>query len=194
MIALEKLREALKVAPKDDIELQSLLDEVVDLWEECTGRKWSRREDHVEILHPATDQSEVLFLELWPVESITSVEVRELDATSEWETLDSSSYRVEFGNVLRKLGVDAVEGIAGKWWRSDVRVTYTGGYSPTTGAPTPGDVQRAIITQIRFMKARLDDAKLTVKSQNFEGGAGVFEDAWLHPTFRGLAKRRARKA
>jgi len=190
VITVEHLRAALKLAPKDDEKLESLISEVVDLWETSTGRLWAYRENHMQLLVPQTEQSHVLFLELWPVQSVSLVEENSQSSVGEWETLETSDYSVQNGNVLMKLKASSFEGATGQWWDHAVRVTYTGGY---TSATTPGDVRRALETQIRFMLSRFADDKIITKSQNFEGGQGVFEDAYLHPMFKALARRRARK-
>lgn len=188
MIKIEELRAELKLPPKEDAKLVGLLDEVVELWEQRTGRLWLRREDYVQVLVPQTDASRTLSLALWPVEEVTKVEELDQYVTSEWEELDSAYYRVMFGNVLEKRGFDTA-------WKPTVRVTYTGGYAAVGSTyATPGDVKRALITQIKFMLGRLSDSNLLIKSQNFEGGSGVFEEAALHPMFERVARQKARKS
>ena len=71
-----------------------------------------------------------------------------------------------------------------------VEITYSGGYTETTA---PAEVVKALETQARFLSERLSDAKIIVKSQNFEGGGGVLEDAELHPFFKKTAKKHLRR-
>ena len=165
-------------------EAQERVDSAISLWERLTGRLWVRRASHVQTIRPRTNRLRTLLLELWPVETITSVETLDDSAGATWETVTSSNYRLEGDRQLRYL--------AG-YWPSFVRVTYTGGYigrneSVDGATVVPMDVRRALLTQIEFERARFASEKIAIRSQNFEGGAGVFETADVHPYTARLAR------
>lgn len=193
MIAIAKLRKALGLPMEDDGDLQDILDGVVGVWEEETKRLWSRRTGWIQTFRlDETKRLSSIFLELWPIETITKVEEKSVDAV-DWTTLTTTQYiQLESrGNRIERIGA---------YWAPMVRVTYTGGYvaEPAVGATppqnkTPLDVQEALITQAKFIRARTTADKLINSSQNFEGGAGVHLRPDLHPYFQRLSEQKRRK-
>lgn len=191
MIALSKLREKLELPADDDG--RDLLDALVGLWEDETKRLWTRRVAHVETIR--VNQAKriySLFLQLWPIETVTKVEERAL-SDSTWTELTADQYLLTDPNRNRLERV-------GTCWPALVRVTYTGGYTgePTAGAvppqnKTPQDIQEALLVQAKFMRERNVPGRVITQSQNFEGGAGVFLKPGLHPEFSRLAASKARK-
>lgn len=175
MISLAKLREGLNIPAGDDYLLADLRSQVILQWEEATGFLWDSKAAHVEIFRLTQDpRPYTLFLELIPVITVTKVEERSASGSSAWVVTDTANYDL--------LGRRSLENYAGRW-SALVRVTYDGG-----ATSAPADIQRALIIQAQFLKSRLDSEKISLRSQNFEGGAGVFEDAFLHPFFKQLAK------
>lgn len=180
LISISKLRGSNVLSALQDYDLEALRDEVESLWEQQTGRLWGRRTNHIQVFDPIRSFTRSLFLELWPITSISLVEEAG-DFDGVWRTLSSSEYMVVGDHQLRR--------VAG-FWECLVRVTYTGGYTTDT---CPADVRRALVTQAEFITQRTSPEKLIIQSQNFEGGSGVLEEAFLHPFFQNLARQRARK-
>lgn len=179
MITIPTLRAELHLGAEDDLRLTRLRLRVIKQWEKETGLKWDYRESHTETVMPRGNRVQSVFLELSPVESIVKVEERgELD--TEWTELTADEYLLLQPRTLRRVGC---------WWPELVRVQYSGG-----AREVDTDVQEALIVQARFLSARLNDAQIAVKSQNFEGGGGVLEEAVMHPYFKRMARLYARKA
>lgn len=196
MITVQKILAELKLGAKGEAAATEIRQEVIDTWERCTARLWQRRVGHVETLHPESDLIKSLFLELWPVETITKVEEK-FDASSNWVELPAATYELtrKDGYELRKIN--------GNYWLASVRVTYTGGYvqepaAHIDGVPdqnrTPGHILRALVMQGKFITGVAGSDKILVKSQNFEQGAGVLHDPTLHPYFAKMAEKEMRIA
>ena len=184
MISISQLRDALKLAPELDHEIEARRDVVVALWESATQRLWNRRVDHVEIIRPRHDRLDTLLLELWPIESVTKVETRRLWET-DWTEL-TSGWKLTGERELTRVSA---------YWECEVRVTYTGGYTENPGigqTKTPAEIAAVLLVHAQFMQVRLAPERIAIKSQNFEGGSGVYEDADLHPLFKRLASARRR--
>ncbi len=179
MISVGELRRELHLPPEEDDRLEALRQEVIDLWETETGRPWNERTGFVEILEPASRTTQDLFLDVEPVATVTEVKERSL-TESAWTIVPATEYELIAPRRLHRFS---------GYWTGMVRVTYTGG---TTDAPA--DVKRALLLQARFLIDRMSDAKLITQSQNFEGGAGVFVPANLHPFFKSLAEAKRRSA
>ena len=181
MLTIPEFRAGLRLPIEEDEGLVALLADVVGLWESETGRPWNRRVGHVEVFEPVHAPGRDLLLALSPVETVT--QVRTLSrGDSTWVVMASSDYL--------KVGLRTLKRVSTEWPRETaIEVTYTGGY-----ADAPADVKRALVTQAAFMRDRLASEKLVTQSQNFEGGAGVFLKADLHPLFEAAAKRHARRA
>lgn len=183
MLSVSQLRE--KLGGGADLEpfLSDLRNAVVALWEQHTGRLWESREDYVEVIEPDTDRSRLIQLALWPVSELTKVEGR-ADGETTWTENSLDDYLLLNARLLRNV-VGYHEPL--------VRVTYTGGYTPDGETACPRDVRMALLTQAEFMVARTSGNLLLLRSQNFQGGAGVYEEAHLHPTFKLLAQAYHRK-
>lgn len=189
MIALSKFRAAMGLPTERDGELRDLLDGVVGTWEDATKRLWTRRAGFVETFRfDVTKRIYTLFLNLWPLEAITKIEEKTVDAT-DWTQLDTDSF------IVLDMTRNKVERI-GRCWMPMVRVTYTGGYvpEPTVGQfKTPLEIQEVLILQARFAQERNVPGRLITQSQNFIGGSGVFLRPDLHPAFARMADQKARK-
>jgi len=179
MIKLTRLREEMNLSAKDEGDLVFLRLAVIHQWETLTARKWDAREDYVQTVVIGDLRTQTILLDLWPVDSITSVEMRD-NLDDDWTTVDSDRYFVLGRRTLRLID---------DWWGQNVRITYDGGVTEADE-----DVQQSLIAQARFLQSRLSDEKIATQSQNFEGGAGVFLAANVHPLFKMMAKSKSRKA
>ena len=189
LITDAQLRDALDLPASRDQEVSDMRDAVVALWEGATRRLWERRVGYVETFRPRYN-ARTLILSLGPVESVATVETADADGST--FTALASTYYAAGGRSIRLL-----DGSGFSFWPGQVRVTYTGGFTaePASGqAETPADIRRVLETQARFMLKRTSDAMIATRSQNFEGGAGVFEQADWHPIFAAVAKRHRRLA
>lgn len=180
MISISRMREELGLPPTQDPEVKRLRNMVIALWEETTKRPWNAETGRVEFITPRVDTMHTVLLDLVPATSITQVRVRSHGKSTTWSILDTDTYLLIGGRRLRRL--DA-------FWPDFVEVTYDGGVSEADE-----DIQQALALQARFIKERVGNEKLITKSQNFEGGGGVFEEAFLHPTFKSLAELKKRKS
>lgn len=177
MISYSRLRRELNHPMDRDDELAWIRSEVVQLWERATGRLWIRNATRVDdFLQTDEAGARTLLLRLWPVQSIATVQVKTSESDVDWTTLVSTDWRIEGRRELRRIQ---------RYWECLVRVTYSGGYLDDEAPP---DILRALVVQARFMRDRFG-AKLTVRSENFEGGGGVFETADMHPYFDATAQR-----
>lgn len=183
MITISQMRSRMNLPPSKDGELETIRAEVIAAWETATGRLWERRVDHVEVIRPRHQAIDTILLELRPVEAVSKVEVR-YDG-DDWE--ETTDYQVDEHRLIHTAG----------YWPDQVRVTYTGGYVATPGtgqATTPADVAMALHLQAHFVQIRMAPERIATKSQNFEGGQGVFEEATHHPYFAQLARAKRRLA
>lgn len=184
MITLQTFRQGVGLSVGDEDDLKLLRATVIKLWESVTKRLWNSRTDYVESINIGGDTQTVqsLWLSLWPITSITSIEER--DADEDWATVDSDEY-VQQGRrqIVRKSATNF------RYWKHFVRVTYSGG-----ATEVDEDIQLALIAQAKFMRTRLAKEQITLQSQNFEGGAGVMLRADLHPIFKTLAMLHKRKS
>jgi hypothetical protein len=180
MISTSRLRQELRISPNQDELVVELKSVVIDLWERATGSLWNKRTGYVEDLTIPDDEDHYyIWPALRPVTAITTIQERDRTVSS-WTLLASDKYIIN-GLKIEKL-TDC--------WSSRVRLTYTGGYDETT---CPQSVKRALILQAQFMTHRLGEDKIAIKSENFEGGSGTFEEAFLHPYFLQHAKQHRRK-
>lgn len=177
MISLSRLRDALGTKPEDDPKVELIRAEVIAQWDSATNRSW-QLETVVEKFYP--ECTNYIYLNKFPVTGITLVRERVKTSTT-WTTIPSTAYIQMDSNGLEKITGNFSE---------VVEVSYSGGYSETTA---PAEIVKALETQARFLSERLSDAKIIVKSQNFEGGGGVLEDAEQHPFFKKIAKRYIRR-
>ncbi len=187
MIALSKLREDLGLPMEQDDKLQAILDGMVASWEDRTKRLWKRRAGYVEYFR-FTKRLYTLFLGLWPVETITKVEVKALAETT-WTELTADEFVLvdPLRNRVERIGCP---------WSEQVRITYSGGYTeaPISGQyGTPQDVQDVLILQERFVRQRTTASNLITSSQNFQGGAGVYLRSDFHPLYQAAIEEKKRK-
>ena len=181
MISLPEFRGAVPVPETEHDVVETLLAEVIELWESATGRLWNRRTGYVETIEPQYVPGLDIPLGLWPVETIS--QVRTLgEGESTWTTLAASDYL--------KVGTRYVRRLGGPWPRgATIEVTYTGGVSDA--AP---DVKRALITQANFMRSRFAPEKLITRNTFGPQGGATLEQADLHPFFESAVHRHARRA
>lgn len=185
MISIQRFRADVEFPSDDGVDLVPIaLAQVVSLWERVTCRKWAREVGRVDVIEPKGARPSGIQLRLWPVETITKVEVAcDMAGTGGWTELLAA----DGGWVLA--APRTLVRIA-RYWEPAVRVTYTAGYADDAA---PADVLAALTTQAKFMRVRMSTSLLGTRSQNFEGGAGVFEKADLHPFFEAQAKRYRRR-
>lgn len=178
MISLARLRQVLGTPAEKDAEVEIIRAQVLAQWDTATNRAWAFTEDFVET-HVEVYPTTLLYLQKFPITELSLVRTKnKRDAT--WTTLEVDDYTQYGINTLERLDAD---------WSHITEVTYSGGY---TEANCPADIKQALEVQARFLAERLSDAKLIVRSQNFEGGGGVFEDAAQHPFFAKMAKAKRR--
>jgi hypothetical protein len=179
MISIQRLRQEVADTEQETM-LAEIRQSVIELWERETGRAWLLREDYQQTFRLEHDMHSTLFLELLPVTEVTLVESRRSTSTT-WEEIDAATYDLAPAGMLLRVGT---------YWPTFVRVTYDGGYDDDS---CPAAIRGALAVQARFMLRRMQDLSLTVRSQNFEGGAGVYFEPHLHPHFLSMAKAHARK-
>lgn len=187
MISLSDLRARLKLVSVEDGDLAGIRAAVVGQFEQETKRLWDRRANHIQVLRSPASTRRTLFLELWPVEAIAKVEESADGGT--WTEISASSpdYVLARDNRLERVGC---------YFAPWVRVTYTGGYvhAPTgQQVKTPDAIREALLVQAGFTHARNRGAHISLQSQNFEGGAGVYLKGDFHPTFAACVAQRRRK-
>ena len=179
LISIKQLRADLKSGPDDDADLAMLLSVATDQWEQETGRPWLKATGAVFEYIPVDDRQTKLWLPLTPVTAVTKVEWRKV-TESTWTTLATDTYflaSTKFGRLERLKSN----------WEERVQVTYNGGYDETN---TPDGVKHALITQIRFLRARLEEESIASRGKSVQGGSVTFlEKADLHPLFRSMAAR-----
>ena len=178
MITVPTLRKGLDLPADKDIDLTRIRNEVVALWEEETGLLWDYRDSHLEIFTPRGIRNTRVYSTLVPVDNILLIRERS-EADTSWTELESDDYQLIGRRTIRRIG---------GFWKNLVEVTVQGG-----AREADADIQRVLILQARFELARFDDKALIVQSQNFEGGAGSYMTATMHPEFKRLAKKKARK-
>lgn len=178
MLSIAELRDGLKLPPDQDEKLVVLKQQLISLWESQTGMLWDKRDGHIQVIRTRT-RSRVIFLELTPVTEITKVEVRE-PWESSWTELEASKYLLIGKRRLRRLDEN---------WPELVQITYDGGTDSADAL-----VKQALIVQANFMSVRTAAGTIAVKSQNFEGGGGVLEEATMHPFFKQVVELNSRKA
>ncbi len=189
LITVAEVRKLTGTRPEDDEGLQDQRDSVVGLWEDLTCRLWERRVDHVYNTQAVSARTNIIWLPLWPVESITKIEHVERDG--DIALIDATRYHLQ--------GDNKVVYECGPWAQfEEIIVTFTGGYTANpTGVPlpaeTPADVKRVLLRQLQFERQRFANDKIMIRSQNFEGGSGAYEKATVHPSFQALAKRKRNK-
>jgi len=165
----------------ETINLDALQQEIIDLFERCTCRLWDYRIDHEEVFFLENDNWDTLFLELWPINSITKIE--EWDGVKYVEVEDDSSdYEIYRPNRVKRFD---------RPWKRRVKITYTGGYSSEN---LPEDVRRALLIQAKFMIDRNSAEKFILRSQSDQGGSTTYLAPDLHPYFRTIVKKRKRVA
>lgn len=167
MISLSRLRAALSLSAGEDQKVERTRSVVIAQFEQDTGYLWNAREDYVQS-SKIPEFSNYVELALRPVTTITLV--RTSVGAGGFSDLSSSNYMILNNRLLSLAGS----------WPMFVEVTMDGGYDETT---CPEDIQYALEVQAKYMLARQDAAHLVVRSQNFEGGSGVFESADRHPVF-----------
>lgn len=175
MIPFEEFRSRVGFAAGSDSRVESLRSMVIALWEAETGLLWNKRTAHVEVVHNWR-KARTIFLQLTPVTSITKVEERTSSVSDDWEEITTTGYWMLLSS--RK-----VRYLRSTVWPEFVRFTYDGGSDDVSG-----DIKESLVAQAKFLRNRLGDDKIVVRSQNFEGGSGVLERADLHPMFREMVR------
>lgn len=192
MISLSALRRALGLTTEDDaLDLESIKSSIVEAWEELTKRKWDRRVDYVETFRQASDRVATLWPSLLPIESISKVEVRTYETSTDWETLDASEYEI-VGEAEKVQGIRRVT----RPWPVFARVTFTGGYTATPSVgqfKTPFLVAEAMLIQARFIRQRTSGENLIVTQRAVGKASSTLEEATFHPYFAKVACDKRRK-
>lgn len=178
MISESTIRGAIETS--DDSIVVQLTTVVIAQFEKLTGRRFTYAENHTELLI-TKGRNTVLFLTHRPVIEVTKVEQRgRYDST--WTELSDALYAVDDARIEMLAGYFAV----------NTRVTYTFGYVNGAGVgeiETPADIIQALITQAKFMLARLGGSLIAQKQTSIGKAAGSLEDANYHPLFVATAER-----
>lgn len=191
MIAIDRLRRELKLPASEEIDLLSILDELIGQWERETLGNWNRRVNFEQIIMSEQESGsipKILTLSLAPVESIASVEIKYRMSDPTWTALQTTDWYLDQDKIR---GRYAHLHRVNNCWPALTRVVYTGGW---TDAPTgqqfgtPAEVVRACLIQARFIRARNDATKVAVNNQAFQGGSGSFHKPDLHPFFENMVK------
>lgn len=175
MITLARLRQVLATPPEKDPEVELIRLQVLAQWDTLTKRSWAFQAGRVEKVYP---EGCSLYLSKFPITVITLVRERAKGSTT-WSTVTK----------YEQIGKNELENLGGNW-NEVVEVTYSAGYTDVT---VPADIRQALEIQARFLTERTSDGKLIVRSQNFEGGGGVYEDAFYHPYFKKTAEHNIRR-
>lgn len=183
MIDLSLLRRELSPSQDQEEYLTDIRDEVVALFEEVTGGLWNARTSYVEEFRFEARRIRSFWPKLRPVTTVTSLKWK-WDRDDDYEDVDADEYERVDDRFIREHSRNR-----DAFWYPYVQLTYDGGYTETT---CPADIRRACVLQAKFMTARNSDGRLITKSQNFEGGAGVYEENWLHPFFKRITKQKVR--
>lgn len=174
MLSLSEVRKAAGSNPALEESLESLRQGVIELWERRTGHKWQKATDYVQTLAVNIYDCKSVWLSNKPVTAISKVE-QLVDGA--WEELDSDSYL-----LVDESRLDRIDGLS---FEGFVRVTYDGGYDEDD---CPDDIKLALLTQIKFIIARMGGDKVILRSEAFEGGSSSFETADIHPHFKNQAQ------
>lgn len=157
MISVEDIRSRMRTSAEVEVAtIAPLCVAAIAAWESATGRIWNYRTGHTQRWTiPHIDPRETLWLELYPLETI-SVKVwnrsqREADA----ETISADDLDAE-------LDIGAIR-LVGSKWSGCIKATMTGGYTNLT---CPPDVREALITQVThwFHRNSPDNVAVTSKS------------------------------
>jgi len=191
MISIAKLRGRLQIPSDQDGEARDILDGLVQLWETKTKRLWTRRVNWVEQFRiDETKRISTLFLQLWPIETIASVEEKGILDT-DWTLLDTTQWVNMRANRIERIGAI---------WQPMVRITYTGGYvsDPDPNATpaqnkTPFDIQEALILQAQFIRTRTTPDRIAIKSTRARTSGSEYENQDYHPTFAAMVLEKMRK-
>ena len=184
MIKITTLRRHLNWPAERDQELEFLRDVVIDLWESATMRLWNARTGHVEVISNDCPRR-TIFLELWPITTITTVEEQKRDEST-WEALDSDEFKTYLDHGLER--ISGVNNSTTTKFEPNVRVTYDGGVTEASK-----DIQQALCVQAAFMNARFADEKVDMRSKAIKDASTSYEVANYHPFFRMMAQRHKRK-
>lgn len=179
MLSASEVRAALGSNVNLEPQLESIRQGVIALWERRTGRKWKLASGQTQTFSALGAGVQSLWISNGPVSAVTKVEQLNDGA---WEELSSDSYV-----LVDTTRIDRTDGLL---FENVVRVTFTGGYDETT---CPYDIKTAMLTQIKFMLARMSGDKVILRTEAFEGGASSFETADLHPYFRAQAQHYTRR-
>lgn len=178
-------------SPEKEAEAMAAVTTAIDLFESKTNRLWKAREDHVQVIRTTHHSAKSVFLDLWPIEEIGTVEIAGawvdggLRPDLEWEELDVADFGVIDPTQNELVRLDGLN------WTPYIRVTYTGGYADDEA---PSDVLRAIAMQARYLTSRYDGERFLQKGQAIEGATVSYEDSKAHPYFLEVAKRLRRIA
>lgn len=179
MLSISEVRSALGSNTNLEEQLESIRQGVIALWERRTGRKWQLATGQTQIFTALGTGVQSLWIPNGPVTAVTKVEQL---SSSTWTEITSGSYV-----LVDTTRIDRTDGLL---FENVVKVTFTGGYDSTT---CPYDIKTALLTQIKFMLARMSGDKVILRTEAFEGGASTYETADLHPYFKTQAQHYSRR-
>lgn len=191
LIDISTLRQHVPLGTEEEYQYDLLQIMLKECWDNVTARSWEWEVGRVELHEFKNEQVDNLYTRA-PIQTLTMLEQRDLVSGDSFEAIDSDLYIVLEGTHIRLLD--------GRCFEELVQVTYDGGYAETpsgteaNATATPKDIIKALIVQGQFFLDRFGPEKVITKSQNFEGGSGVFEKADFHPLFLTLSKKYRRYA
>lgn len=183
LITLKDLKALVGWTPESDQEVRETAEAVEEQWERDTRRKWYERDDHVQVIETEFND-EWLFLELYPLDSVTLTEYDNDPADA--IPVAAEDYTVDVIN-------GAVRRIRANSWKRFVTVVIgTGGYDADT---LPKDIRKALVLETIRTLMRDSKEKITLKSNSTSGGGVGYMDVELrHPAFTRAINRYRRNA
>lgn len=183
MISLLDVKARQDLPPVEDNKTLDLIAAVEDQWVQLTNRSFSTPEAIVETQLMEGYAPKNLYTRVKHVETLTSIRDRYINhrdygTDSAWVDVSVNDYElidIVGGHIVRTTGC----------WRTSVELTYVAGVADTS---VPAAVKYALVTQVLHLRQRNANTLLTLKSQNFQGGKGVFHNADFHPIFTSTVK------
>jgi|GEM_PF-6474728 len=198
---LADLRTAIRATDTDhDVELTALLVTASTIAERAAGLKTGslrRQEDIVEYPRDTRGQNRFAYLDVRPIESITSI--KQLYETSATLAFDSVTALVEFeAYTICQAIFGSIERRNAVWYLMPhaLQVTYTGGYAdpededlPESALLPPEDLQEAVIQQAILMFNTRDMAGIENVSLANGGSYQAKTGMKIHPALEAAVLR-----
>lgn len=157
---------------------------VIRVFENATGRLWSKRTNYVQRLYVHEWMRRSGKIQL-PIVPVASIEIKEWDNSEKYadaEVVSSDDYDVDpYQMVVRR--------ITG-CWDCNVEMKITGGVEDDD--PEYADVTQAMIEQVMYWLERRRADHVGVSSQAFEGGSTTYLTQNLCASFQAVASQRRR--